>query len=53
MLILATSFLFDFTRVAIFDLASTLTLKGCDFGILDTYDQFPLLISKLVDILIQ
>jgi hypothetical protein len=53
MLIFVTSFLFDFVRVDTFDLVSTFTLRGCDFEYFTLYDQFPLLISKSLDILIQ
>jgi hypothetical protein len=53
MLILATSFLFDFMRVATFDLTSALTLRGCDLKYFTPYDQFPLFISKSLLILIQ
>jgi hypothetical protein len=40
MLILITSFLFDFVRVTTFDLASALTLIGCDLDYFTLYDQF-------------
>jgi hypothetical protein len=53
MLILVTSFLFNFVRVVIFDLASALTLRGYDLKYFIPYDQFPLLISKSLDILIR
>jgi hypothetical protein len=53
MLILATSFLFDFMRVVTFDLASVLTLKVCDLEYFIPYDKFTLLIFKSLDILIQ
>jgi hypothetical protein len=42
MLILFTSFLFDFMRVATIDLALALTLRGCDLEYFTPYDQFPL-----------
>jgi hypothetical protein len=44
---------FDFIRVATFDLASTLTLRNCDLKCFTPYDQFIVLISKSLDILIQ
>jgi hypothetical protein len=44
---------FDFMRVAIFDLASTLTLRGFDLEDFTLYDQFSLLISNSLDIFIQ
>jgi hypothetical protein len=53
MLIVVTSFPFDLMRVATFDLASALTLTGCDLEYTTSYDQFPLLISMSLDILIQ
>jgi hypothetical protein len=53
MLTLTASFLFDFVRVATFDIALTLTLRGCDLEYFTPYYQFLLLISKLLDILIQ
>jgi hypothetical protein len=42
MLILVTSSLFDFMRVATIDLALTLTLRGCDLEYFMSYDQFSL-----------
>jgi hypothetical protein len=39
--ILATSFLFDFMRVATFNFALALTLRGCDLEYFTLYDQFP------------
>jgi hypothetical protein len=53
MLILVTSFLFYFMSIATFDLTSTLILRGCDLEYFTSYDQFSLLISKSLDILIQ
>jgi hypothetical protein len=52
MLILGTSFHFDFVRVDILDLALTLTLKGCDLEYFTQYDKIPFLISKSLHILI-
>jgi hypothetical protein len=46
-------FLFDFMRVATFDLALALILRGCDLEFFTPYDQFSLLISKSLNILIQ
>jgi hypothetical protein len=46
-------FFFDFMRVAIFDLALALTLIGCDLKYFKPYDQFLLLISMSLYILIQ
>jgi hypothetical protein len=37
-MILVTSFLFDFMRVATFYLASALTLRGCDLEYFTPYD---------------
>jgi hypothetical protein len=53
MLILITLSLFDFMRVATIDLTLALTLRGYDLEYSTPYDQFPLLISKTFDILIQ
>jgi hypothetical protein len=44
---------FDFMRVTTFDLAPTLTLRGCDLEYFTLYDQFPLLIFVSLYILIQ
>jgi hypothetical protein len=49
----ATSFLFDFMRVDTCAFALALTLRGCNLSHLKLYDQFPLLISKSLYILIQ
>jgi hypothetical protein len=53
MLILITLSLFDFMRVATIDLTLALTLRGYDLEYFTPYDQFPLFISKTLDILIQ
>jgi hypothetical protein len=53
MLIVATSFPFDFMMVARFDLVLALTLKGHDWQFFKPYNQLPLLISKSLGILIQ
>jgi hypothetical protein len=53
MLIIDTSSLFDFIRVATLDLALALTLRGCDLKYFTPYDQFLPLISKSLHILIQ
>jgi hypothetical protein len=44
---------FDFMRVATCDLVLALTLRGCDLEYFKPYDQFTLLISKSLYILIQ
>jgi hypothetical protein len=49
----ATSSLFNFMRVATLDLILALTLGDCDLGYFKPYNQFSLLISKSVYILIQ
>jgi hypothetical protein len=43
----------DFIRVSTLELASILTLRGYDMEYFTCYDQFPLLISKSLHILIQ
>jgi hypothetical protein len=53
MMIVATSFLFYFMRVATCAFALASSLRGCDLGYFKPYDQFPLLISKSLYILIQ
>jgi hypothetical protein len=53
MVIVATSFLFDFMRVATCAFALTLTLRGSDLGYFKPYDQFLFFISKSLYILIQ
>jgi hypothetical protein len=53
MLIVVTSSLFDFMRVATLDLALALTRRGCDLKYFTPYDQFQLLISKSLYVLIQ
>jgi hypothetical protein len=40
-------------RISTLDLALPLTLRGCDMEYFTPYDQFPLLISKSLHILIQ
>jgi hypothetical protein len=52
-LILSTSFLSDLMRVVTLDLVLALTLRGCDLEYFTPYDQFPLLISMSLHILIQ
>jgi hypothetical protein len=46
-MIVATSFLFDFMRVATCDLTLALTLRGCDLEYIKLYNQFPLLIFQV------
>jgi hypothetical protein len=53
MMIVATSFLFDFMRVATCAFAFASYLRGCDLRYFIMYDQFHLLISKSLYILIQ
>jgi hypothetical protein len=48
-LIIVTSLLFDFIRLATCDLVLALTLRGGDLGYLEPYDQFSLLVSKSLD----
>jgi hypothetical protein len=45
-LIVATSHLFDFMRIVIYDLTLTLTLRGCDLECFKPNDRFPLLLSS-------
>jgi hypothetical protein len=52
MLIAATLHLFDFMKVATCDLALALTLNVCDLEYFKSCDQFPLLISKSLYVLI-
>jgi hypothetical protein len=53
LLIVVTSFLFDFMRIATYDLGLALTLRACDLVDINPYDQFPLLISMSLYLLIQ
>jgi hypothetical protein len=53
MLIVATSLLFDIMRIATCDLALALTFRGCELEYFKPYDQFTLLISKSLYVLIQ
>jgi hypothetical protein len=44
---------FDFMRIVICDFSMALTLRSCDLEYFKPYDQFTLLISKSLYILIQ